>query len=291
MDAGELRSLAPEAFAAFDTVWATVETVDPSIVAMVRTQVAAALEGAPLDTSVPTAVARFAERFVVDVSAITPDMRAAAMTELGADAFDTVQALYVFDWKTRLDAAFRQCFATDGVPAAPAPPASSLWDACEAMFAAVARARALDPLTTEMVRLRGARAHDCRLCKSLRAVRPANDGVDETTYDQIDVYEDSALSERHKVALRLTDALIWQPTAYPDGLVGALHEQFTPAETVELLFDVARNAANKIAVAFGADDPHVTAGVEYFDTDDDGALHYGLVPTDPSTSDATTGSR
>jgi alkylhydroperoxidase family enzyme len=262
-------------------VWATAATIDPPIVDMVRAQVAAALEGTPLDTAAPAAAARFAEQFVVDVSAITPDLRAAAMTALGANAFDTVQALYVFDWKTRLDAAFRQCFATDGMPAAPAAPAASLWDACEAMFAAVARARALDPLTTEVVRLRGARAHDCRLCKSLRAVRPANDGVDETTYEQIDVYEDSALSERHKVALRLTDALIWQPTAYPDGLVAAVHEQFTSDEVVELLFDVARNAANKIAVAFGADDPHVADGVEFFDTDDTGALHYGLVPVPP----------
>jgi alkylhydroperoxidase family enzyme len=291
MDADALRSLAPEAFAAFDTVWATVETLDPSLVALARGQVAAALEGTPVDPTVPAAVARFAEQFVVDVSAITPEIRAAAMAELGAAAFDAVQALYVFDWRTRLDAAFRQCFGTGGMPIATSAPAASLWDACEAMFAAVARARALDPLTTELVRLRGARSHDCRLCKSLRAVEPANDGVGETTYDQIDAYEQSTLSERHKAALRLTDALVWQPTAFPEGAVAAVHDHFVPAETVELLFDVARNAANKIAVAFGADDPHVADGIEYFGTDDAGTLRYGLVPTSEATSDATTGSR
>ena len=33
---------------------------------------------------------------------------------------------------------------------------------------AVARMRALDPVTSELVRLRGAAQHNCRLCKSLR---------------------------------------------------------------------------------------------------------------------------
>ena len=32
----------------------------------------------------------------------------------------------------------------------------------------VGRLRALDPVTSEVVRLRGAMAHNCRLCKSLR---------------------------------------------------------------------------------------------------------------------------
>ena len=33
------------------------------------------------------------------------------------------------------------------------------------------------------------------------------------------------------------------------------------------MLDVARNAANKIAVAFRADDPHVSEGVEFYDVD------------------------
>ena len=45
---------------------------------------------------------------------------------------------------------------------------------------------------------------------------------------------------------------------------------------VELVLDIMRNAANKIAVAFRADEAHVTEGVEYYDVDDDGQLVYGL---------------
>jgi alkylhydroperoxidase family enzyme len=269
--------LAPEAFSAFDVIGATVDgRAEPRLTAVARSEVAAALEGVAPAAPVPDAIARFAERFVVDVGAITDDERAAATAALGADAFELVQLLWCVDWSTRLDAAFRQCFGCEGMPRAPAPAAPSLWDACEAMFSAVARLRALDPLTTELVRLRGARAHNCRLCKSLRSVRAANDGVDETVYDQIDHYESSALDERHKAALRLTDALIWQPLEFPQGLVRELEHQFTTAQIVELLFDVARNAANKIAVALGADAPHVNDAIEFFDTDERGELRYGL---------------
>jgi len=101
-------------------------------------------------------------------------------------------------------------------------------------------------------------------------------GGDEAFFDQIDDFETSALSDRHKAALRLVDAMIWSPVAWPAGLAGQLHAQFTDAALVELVLDVVRNAANKIAVAFGADDPHVTDGLEYYATDEDGELVYGL---------------
>jgi hypothetical protein len=39
---------------------------------------------------------------------------------------------------------------------------------------------------------------------------------------------------------------------------------------------VARNSLNKIAVALGADTPHVTEGVEIFDVDANGDLIYGV---------------
>ena len=115
----------------------------------------------------------------------------------------------------------------------------------------VARLDALDPLTTEIVRLRGARAHNCRLCRSLRNVRAANDGADESVYDQIDHHETSSLAPRHRVALRLVDAILWQPAAHPAGLRDDVRAAFTDRETVEIVLDVARNAANKIAGRVG----------------------------------------
>ena len=140
----------------------------------------------------------------------------------------------------------------------------------------VAVLSALDPVTTELIRLRGARAHNCRICQSRRDVRAIGGGVDESTFDKIDFFETSDLSERHKVALRLTDAMIWQPAAYPAGLVAQVKEQFSPAVALEIILDVVRNAANKVAVALGADQAVVTEGVEYFTVSREGELAYGL---------------
>jgi len=75
----------------------------------------------------------------------------------------------------------------------------------------------------------------------------------------------AAFTARQRVALLLTDALVTQPSSIDDTLVRHVHDQFDAAEVVEIVLDVARNAANKIAVAFGADAPNVTEGVEYFD--------------------------
>jgi alkylhydroperoxidase family enzyme len=137
---------------------------------------------------------------------------------------------------------------------------------------------ALDPLTSELVRLRGARSHRCRVCQSRRSARAAAEGADESVYDQIDHFESSALAERHKAALRLVDAMLWQPLAYPPELTAELSSRFSPDEIVEIVLDVARNAANKIAVAFAADTPKVSEGVELYDIDERGDVIFGLTP-------------
>jgi alkylhydroperoxidase family enzyme len=112
----------------------------------------------------------------------------------------------------------------------------------------------------------------------LRNVRAANDGADEQLYDEIDHYEASSLSERHRAALRVVDAMVWQPAAHPATLRDEVRASFTDVEVVELVLDVARNAANKIAVAFAADAPHVDDGLEFYDIDPRGELVYGLMP-------------
>ena len=54
--------------------------------------------------------------------------------------------------------------------------------------------RALDPVTSELVRLRGAAQHNCRLCKSLREGTALDAGGSETLYDEIDRFETSVCS-------------------------------------------------------------------------------------------------
>jgi hypothetical protein len=69
--------------------------------------------------------------------------------------------------------------------------------------------------------------------------------------------------------------MIWTP-ARITGSVPRLLEWFSPAQSVELVFDVTRNALNKIAVALEADAAHVDEGIEIYDLDAEGNPLYGL---------------
>jgi alkylhydroperoxidase family enzyme len=276
--------LAPDAAAAWARVLGALPgALDPATTAALAVVVGDAL-GVPVEDvpgpAVPAAtldpaVRAFAEQFVVDVSATTPSARDAATGALGADAFPTVQVLYVLDLGTRLAAAWQGFL---GAPLAVEPAGGpDLWPALESFMRTVALRDALDPVTTEIVRLRGARAHDCRLCRSIRSAPAARAGGDEDLYTRIDG-AGAPLDERHRLALEVVDTMLWQPASPAPRLALQVVSAFTPSETAEILLDVVRNAANKIAVAFGADDPHVTEGVEYFDVDELGDLVYGVTP-------------
>jgi alkylhydroperoxidase family enzyme len=140
----------------------------------------------------------------------------------------------------------------------------------------VVRSRFLDPVTTELVRLRCARQHDCRICQTLRLSDAAEAGVDDDVTSKIDHYESSDLSERHKTALRIVDAMIWRPTEISDELVEQAHTQFSADEIAELLVDVTKWSTQKIHVALGTDGadrlPVNEQGVAYFGFDADGRV-------------------
>lgn len=141
---------------------------------------------------------------------------------------------------------------------------------------AVVRSRHLDPVTTELVRLRCARQHDCRICQTLRLADAAEAGVDSGLTTKIDRYEASDLSERHKTALRLVDAFIWRPTEISDELVAQAHLHFTDVELAELLVDITKWSTQKIHVTLGTDGadhlPVNESGVAYFGFDESGKV-------------------
>jgi alkylhydroperoxidase family enzyme len=276
----DLPATAARPLAAFEVVMASARAaVEPGLYTQARSRIASALDfAAPHPGDADPACLAFAEQFALDVSAITPEQRGALIAALGAKAAPFVQALYAIDFELRLRATFEELFGGDPLPAEPVVHPRELWPALEAMLPEIARLSALDPFTTELVRLRGARAHNCRMCKSLRNVRAVESGGDEATFDKIDLYERSDLAERHKVALRLADAMLWTPARFPEGLVDSVRAHFTPEQQLELVLDVARNALNKFAVAMDADGIGVGKGIGYYDTDERGELVYGLTP-------------
>ena len=138
------------------------------------TELARAIARSSLDPSVPalprSAAAVFAEQMVVDVASMTAAVRCvAAFAELGARAPAFVLAVWTEDMMIRLGAAWREMFGEEWGPVLdfcrdtavlgrPTNAFSSRWRNC----------RALDPVTSELVRLRWVRAHNGRLCQLCR---------------------------------------------------------------------------------------------------------------------------
>ncbi|MGV0801977.1 carboxymuconolactone decarboxylase family protein, partial [Mycolicibacterium elephantis] len=134
-------------------------------------------------------VAAFAEQFAVDVSGIGDNQRTQLWSALGDNAFRTVVAIFIADFVPRVWAG---CEALGlGRPGArDVVDWDHVSDPIDALLngfvLAVARLRALDPVTTEVVRLRGATQHNCRLCKSLRESTALDAGGSEELYGQIE---------------------------------------------------------------------------------------------------------
>ena len=218
------------------------------------------------------AVRAFAEQFRTDVSRVDDEQRAALAKATGEHQAAVVQMIWISDVAPRLDAVLDQLFGPSEWPTSRRIPVRDLWGVIDEFMRAVARHAALDPTITELVRLRGARQHNCRLCQSRRAVAAISAGADEAMFDAVDNYEESDLPEATKAALALTDAIIWTPSAVPEDVVTRVRNHLNDDQAVEVVLDVIRNATNKIAVALGADDPEVTDGVQLFVTDADGLL-------------------
>jgi hypothetical protein len=149
-DPHDLIALAPEPFAAWaDVVGALRATVGADRIATLATSVAGLLGASAED--VPVAIDRphapafdpaiqaFVDQFVLDVSAISDDQRADALTRFGADAFPFEQALHTLDLGTRTGAAWRQLFGVRFTPGGAG--GVDLWTALETFVRGVARLR------------------------------------------------------------------------------------------------------------------------------------------------------
>ncbi len=253
---------------------------DGRITGLVRRVCAQALSLPPLPACVEVdepaseaeaVVAEFAEQFSVDVSAIGGEQRSRLWKQLGDSTFGVVVQMYIADFVPRVRAGLEALgVGSEYLDWVGGP---ILWDhtteppdlVFNEFLPAVARMRALDPVTSEVVRLRGAAQHNCRLCKSLREGTALDAGGSETLYEDIEDFERSLLlTERAKAALRYTDGLIWTPAHLVADVAAEVRTRFSQAEAAELTFDVMRNASNKVAVALGADAPRVEHGIERY---------------------------
>ena len=228
----------------------------------------------------------FAELFVIDVSA-TPGEIDAVMHAVGSARLeDFVGALYVVEFTQRLQmmaTALLGRFGSSHVAAKTQPVTDgriaselSLKGVLAEYQSSVVRGDALDPATTELVRLRCARTHHCRICQTLRLADARAAGVDDSITAKIDFYETSDLAERYKDALRITDAFITRPDMLSEARLEHIRAQFTRDELAEICFDITKWSTQKIHVALGQDSadalPTNEAGISFFSFDHDGRV-------------------
>ena len=296
-----MYALEPEATALLDQineqVWATV---DPALLEIIRLRIAwllgntagmrtrsglarvpeqkvaelPAYATSPLFTALDRDGIAFAEQFVIDVSGTSQESLDALRGHLGADHLrDFVTSVYLVEFTQRL-----QQVAPDLLPsvlerpnaARPEPPPAALREMLGSYQDAVVRSTALDPVTTELVRLRCARTHNCRICQTLRLADAQAAGVDSEMTSKIDFYETSDLAEPHKLALRITDAFILRPDVLSEDIVGPARATFSPQQLAELCLDITKWSTQKIHVALGTD------GTDGLPVNEDGVVLFGF---------------
>lgn len=112
----------------------------------------------------------------------------------------------------------------------------------------------LDHPTKELARLRNARVTGCGFCRNVRFSVAKEQGLSEDMVEQIrDGYEESSLSDRQKLVLRYTDAMLTVPPETPNAeLQKSMQAEFSDSEIVELTAGIALFMGfSKIAVSLG----------------------------------------
>ena len=218
----------------------------------------------------------FAEQFVIDVGGTTEDARAELIERFGADgARELVTAIYVVEFTQRLQLIAARLLDDDGMRRRP-------WSArlpsatrrrpvcCTAYQAAVVRGSTLDPVTTELVRLRCARTHHCRICQTLRLADARAAGVDEAMTAQ-----GRLLRAQRPAGAGQGGAARHRRVHHPAGPAvrrrgGQARTSFGPAELASLCLDITKWSTQKIKVALGTD------GADRLVTDADGVALFGF---------------
>jgi alkylhydroperoxidase family enzyme len=282
-----LSELHPEGAAALahmiEEAW---KAIDPAVLARCRRRIRELLgveEPVPHDE--PDAHLALTEQFVRSVSGVT-DAQIEALRRLGDDAsvYAFVAALYVVDMSERLDLVALATFARSGDAAGAAataePVSVSAPQACassvaprinvpdgsmslgipldaamDAFAAAAMRSTTVDPYTTEVVRQRCARFHDCRTCGSLRMPEAQALGLDEDVIERIASGGGYGLGDRARAALRVADAMIVDPAGISPGLYEELQPSLTDAQIAELAVDVVKWSKQKLLVALRLEVP------------------------------------
>ena len=210
-----------------------------------------------------------AEQFAIDVTGVLSGPLGTAFGALGDQLGPFVQGLYLLDVGQRVAIVLGELFATTvssddwAWPGEDSPIPADPMEAIMALLAATGRLQNVDPVVKELVRLRGARIHECRRCLSVRSVAAIDAGADESLLGADDPSAVADLPESTRAALALVDATFTGRPMLDVDLIARLDSSFDHAELVEIVSYLMRNACNKIPVSFGVDAAIVDEGFEF----------------------------
>jgi alkylhydroperoxidase family enzyme len=305
-----LRGLRPEAVALLEQANECAHSVvEPDLLALLRLRIDSLIgdgaltqnpfpeEGIDLTARQGVALS-FTEQFIIDVSGIKETDRESLLQYFpGEEMREFITALYILECTYRLTLVARELLTDESVPADTfdfeimAPNSSeqpNIRRSLKDYQDAVVRGTDLDPVTTELVRLRCARTHNCRICQTLRLSDARAAGADDSMTEKVDFYESSDLDERYKIALRITDAVITRPDSLCAETIVAARANYSTAQLAELCLDITKWSTQKIHVALGTDGadavPKNEQGLSFFGFDDLGQVT-GYSPT-PTGKDA-----
>lgn len=88
---------------------------------------------------------------------------------------------------------------------------------------------------------------------SVRGAVAQQQGADEELLAEVDHYEDSALSQLQKAALRLADAYLNDPAGLSDEVKAEVLSQLSSAQVAELVLKLMGYSSDKVMVALGLD--------------------------------------
>jgi len=281
------------------------QSVDPNLLELVQARIDTLIgsgflsqqilaNGAGESTASHNVAVAFAEQFIIDVGGITDtDREALAAHFPGETMREFITALYILECTYRLSLVAQMLLTDGSVPAdtiafrmttSNSGEQPDIRRSLKDYQDAVVRGTDHDPVTTELVRLRCARTHNCRICQTLRLSDARAAGADDTMTAKVDFYELSDLDELHKIALRITDALITRPETLSLETVDAARANYSPVQLAELCLDITKWSTQKIHVALGTDGadavPKNEHGMSFFGFDDLGQVTgYSSIPT------------
>ena len=299
-----LRELRPEAVALLEQANECAHSVvEPDLLALLRLRIDSLIGDGALtkdpfpeggrDLTARQGVAlSFAEQFIIDVSGINESDRESLRQYFpGEEIRELITALYILECTYRLTLVSRALLCDKSVPADTGDfeivalisnEQPNIRRSLKDYQDAVVRGADLDSITTELVRLRCARTHNCRICQTLRLSDARAAGANDTMTEKVDFYELSDLDENYKIALRITDAFISRPDTLSAETIVAARTNYSPAQLAELCLDITKWSTQKIHVALGTDGadaiPKNEQGLSFFGFDDLGQVT-GYSPT------------